>query len=590
MSPLDWLDHRTGYRAFLRDALYEAVPGGARWRYVWGSTLTFAIVVQFITGIILWAHYSPSAITAWESVYYIQEQMTGGWFLRGVHHFTAQLMVPLLVLHLLQVLIDGAYKAPREINYWFGLGLLLLTLGLSLTGYLLPWDQKGYWATKVATNLLGGVPVVGEWLQRSVVGGDQFGHLTLTRFFALHAGVLPAVLILFIALHVYLFRRHGLTPKLPLKRRDAHFWPDQVLCDSVACLAVIAAAAGLTVWFRGSELGAPANPGELYPGRPDWYFMFLFQFLKYFPGGAEVWGAYIIPGAVFLFLALMPFLGNWRAGHVLNLAFIFAGLAGFGVLTSLAYIDDSRNPGFKAGVHRSHLDAVRAKELARKAGGIPPSGALAMLRDDPQTQGPRIFAAQCASCHPYGGHDGMGGPLAEKPSAADLEGFGSREWLRAFLDPAQIETTKFWGETAFVKPPEGKNKSKMVKAVTEDIAEYSAEEKAQLEKTIIALSAEARLPSQRERDAADAALIEAGVQHFDELGCVDCHKFRGKGSGSGPDLTGWASRQWLVRFLHNPAHEDFYGKRNDRMPPLGERGELSPRELEMVAMWLRGEN
>jgi ubiquinol-cytochrome c reductase cytochrome b subunit len=374
-----------------------------------------------------------------------------------------------------------------------------------------------------------------------------------------------------------------------LKRRDAHFWPDQVLCDSVACLAVIAAASGLTVWFRGSELGAPANPGELYPGRPDWYFMFLFQFLKYFPGGAEVWGAYIIPGAVFLFLALMPLLGNWRVGHVVNLTFIFAGLVAFGVLTSLAYIDDSRNPGFKAGVHRAHLDAVRAKELARKAGGIPPSGALAMLRDDPQTQGPRIFAAHCASCHPFGGHDGMGGPLAEKPSAADLEGFGSREWLRAFLDPAQIETTKFWGETAFVKPPEGKNKSKMVKAVTEDIAAYSAEEKAQLEKTIMALSAEARLPSQRERDAADAALIEAGAQHFDELGCADCHKFRGKGSGSGPDLTGWASRQWLARFLHNPAHEDFYGKRNDRMPPLGERGELSARELEMVAMWLRGE-
>ena len=395
----DWLDHRTGYRGFIHDALYEAVPGGARWRYVWGSTLTFAIVVQFITGIILWAHYSPSAITAWESVYYIQEEMTGGWLLRGIHHFTAQLMVPLLVLHLLQVLIDGAYKAPREINYWFGLGLLLLTLGLSLTGYLLPWDQKGYWATKVATNLLGGVPVVGEWLQRSVVGGDQFGHLTLTRFFALHAGFLPAVLILFIAVHVYLFRRHGLTPKRPLKGRDAHFWPDQVLCDSVACLAVMAAATGLTIWFRGSELGAPANPGELYPGRPDWYFMFLFQFLKYFPGGAEVWGAYIIPGAVFLLLALMPFLGNWRLGHFVNLAFIFAGLVAFGVLTSLAYIDDSRNPGFKAGVHRSNLDAVRAKELAHKAGGIPPAGALAMLRDDPPTQGPRIFAAHCASCH-----------------------------------------------------------------------------------------------------------------------------------------------------------------------------------------------
>jgi ubiquinol-cytochrome c reductase cytochrome b subunit len=589
MSLSDWLDHRTGFRRFVHEALYERVPGGARWRYVWGSALTFAIVVQFITGIILWAHYSPSAITAWESVYYIQEEMRGGWLLRGLHHFTAQLMVPLLVLHLLQVMVDGAYKAPREVNYWFGLGLLLLTLALSLTGYLLPWDQKGYWATKVATNLLGGVPVVGEWCQRAVIGGDDFGHHTLTRFFALHAGALPAALVLFISVHVYLFRRHGLTAKLPLQKPDAHFWPDQVLCDCVASLAVLVAALGLTIWFRGSELGAPANPGELYPGRPDWYFMFLFQFLKYFPGGTEVWGAYIIPGCVFLLLGLMPLLGRWRIGHVVNNSFIFAGLLGFGVLTGLAYFEDGHNAGFKAGVHRSELDAERAKELAKTAGGIPPAGALALLRDDPRTQGPRIFAARCASCHAYAGHDGMGAPLTENPSAADLAGFGSREWLRGFLDPQQIETAKFWGGTAFVHPAADKAKSKMVKAVTEDIAAYGPEEKAQLEKTIIALSAEAQLLSQVESDAADAEVITAGRQHLEDLGCIDCHRFRGKGSKSAPDLSGWASRRWLAQFLHNPMHEDFYGKRNDRMPALGERGDLNPRELEMLALWLRGE-
>jgi ubiquinol-cytochrome c reductase cytochrome b subunit len=352
---------------------------------------------------------------------------------------------------------------------------------------------------------------------------------------------------------------------------------------------VLAAALGLTWWFRGAELGAPANPGELYPGRPDWYFMFLFQFLKYFPGGSEVWGAYIIPGAVFLFLALMPFIGHWRLGHVVNGSFIFAGLLGFGVLTTLAYYEDSKNEGFNLGVQQSDTDAERVKTLAKAAGGIPPEGALALLRDDPRTQAPRIFASRCASCHPYGGHNGMGAPLAEKSSAADLLGFGSREWLRGFLDPKQIETAKFWGDTAFVHPPTGKGKSKMVKTVVEDIAAYSEEEKAQLEKTIIALSAEAQLPSQAERDAADADAITAGRQHFEDLGCSDCHKFRGQGSGSGPDLTGWASRRWLAQFLHNPMHEDFYGKRNDRMPALGEKGDLTPRQLEMLAMWMRGE-
>src|SRR5882757_4043878 len=157
---LDWFDERTGFRGFVHEALYERIPGGARWRYVWGSTLVFAFFVQVVTGIFLWMMYSPSAQTAWESVYYIQNQTQFGWLLRGVHHFMSQAMVVLLAIHLLQVIVDGAYRAPREVNFWLGLVLMMIVLGLSLTGYLLPWDQKGYWATRVATNLLSIVPVV----------------------------------------------------------------------------------------------------------------------------------------------------------------------------------------------------------------------------------------------------------------------------------------------------------------------------------------------------------------------------------------------------------------------------------------------
>ena len=123
-AAVNWLEHRTGCGKILHAALYENVPGGARWRYVWGSTLTFAIVVQFITGVFLWMAYSPSSQTAWESVYYIQDVMTGGWLLRGLHHYTAHVMIILLALHLMQVVIDGAYKAPREVNFWFGVVLL----------------------------------------------------------------------------------------------------------------------------------------------------------------------------------------------------------------------------------------------------------------------------------------------------------------------------------------------------------------------------------------------------------------------------------------------------------------------------------
>ena len=250
---MDWIDDRSGIRALINEALYEKVPGGARWRYVWGSCLTFVFFTQVVTGTLLWMFYSPSAQTAWESVYYLQYHVAGGWFLRGVHHYMAQAMIVLLVLHLMQVVIDGAYKAPRELNFWFGILMLGVTLALSLTGYLLPWDQKGYWATAVATNLVAEVPLIGPALQKIVVGGVEYGHHTLTRFFALHAGVLPASLVALVVGHIYLFRKHGIHVKEPRPKRDSYFWPDQVLKDAIACLAVLLAVVILTIYFQRDE-------------------------------------------------------------------------------------------------------------------------------------------------------------------------------------------------------------------------------------------------------------------------------------------------------------------------------------------------
>src|SRR5262245_58701244 len=188
----DWFHHRTNYRHLMERTLYEPVPGGSRWIYVTGSMLVCAFVTQVVTGMFLWMWYSPGSQNAWESVYYIQHEVQGGWLLRGVHHYMAQAMVILLPLHLLQVVLCRAYVAPRESNYWLGLVLMQIVLALGLTGYLLPWDQKGYWATKVATELMSLVPAGGV-IQKLVVGGTEYGHATLTRFFALHAGVLPSL-------------------------------------------------------------------------------------------------------------------------------------------------------------------------------------------------------------------------------------------------------------------------------------------------------------------------------------------------------------------------------------------------------------
>jgi ubiquinol-cytochrome c reductase cytochrome b subunit len=588
----DWADQRTGCRKLVHEALYENVPGGARWRYVWGSTLTFTLAVQFITGIFLWMAYSPSSQTAWESVFYIQDEMHGGWLLRGLHHYTAHVMIVLLALHLMQVVIDGAYKAPREVNFWFGLLLLQLVLGLALTGYLLPWDQKGYWATKVATNLMAIVPVLGAGLQKIVIGGPEYGHHTLTRFFALHAGVLPASITALVIGHVYLFRRHGLTAKEPRQRPDAAFWPDQVLRDAVACLAVLATVLFLILRHRlfsahgalGPELGAPADPSEPYSAaRPEWYFLFLFEFLKFFPGGTEVWGAIIIPGIVMAVLFLMPFLGQWKLGHRFNVGLLVCLLLGAGFLTYLALAEDRHNENYHLAVRAAEQESDRVRELAQSPAGIPSSGAVTLLRNDPLTQGPKLFAQKCAGCHRFDGHDGTGVVPKDPESASDLKGFASREWLAGLLNPNRISTTNYFGATKF-------HDGKMARFVKKDIAGYTPEQKEKLRKVIAAVSAEAQLKPQLAADQRDAALIEQGralIQN--EMRCTECHQFhKADEDATAPDLTGYGSRKWLINFINNSAHPNFYGERNDRMPAFGNDQILSEQAIGLLADWLRG--
>lgn len=584
-AALDWLDNRTGYKKLVHEALFENVPGGARWRYVWGSTLVFCFMVQIFTGTALWLAYSPSSQTAWESVYFIQYEMWGGWFLRGVHHYTAQAMTLLLAIHLMQVVIDGAYKAPREFNFWSGIVLFCLTLGLSLTGYLLPWDQKGYWATKVATNIAAITPFIGPELQKLVVGGADYGHHTLTRFFALHAGIIPGAIIAFIVGHIYFFRKHGITPKEPRRRPDAAFWPDQVLRDAVACLAVLAVVLFLVIRTRGAELGAPADPSEQFSAaRPEWYFLFLFEFLKYFPGGTEVWGAIVLPGLAMAFLAAMPFVGKWKLGHRFNLGFLWVMIAGAGLLTWWALDEDRKNPDYARAVASAHADSKRVIELAKGPDGIPVAGAVTLLRNDPLTQGPKLFAKNCASCHRYDGHDGLHGKPKDEISAPDLKGFASREWLTGLLDPKRVDSPHYFGGTKF------KN-GKMAKYVKEDIESFGDDEKKELTAAIAALSAEARLKSQKAIDQRDEALIARGTESLigSTLGCMECHKFHDEGEESGPNLTGYGSREWLLAFIANPEHERFYGERNDRMPKFGEEKILTPQELSLVVDWLRGE-
>ncbi len=291
----------------------------------------------------------------------------------------------------------------------------------------------------------------------------------------------------------------------------------------------------------------------------------------------------MIPTVVFLVVAAMPWIGRWRLGARFNAAFMLGLALGAVTLGVLAWREDRANAQYPAAVRAAREAGARARALA--AGGIPPAGALELVRTDPWLQGPKLFARHCAGCHRYDGHDGMGGIPADPPSAADLKGFASREWLAGLLDPARVATAHYFGGTRFAQ-------GRMVRFVQRDVAGFNEAQRAALAKVIAAVSAEAALPAQAEADARDAELIAEGrdLIRTREMKCTGCHQFRQPDEDAiAPDLTGYGSRAWLMDFLRDPAHARFYGRRNDRMPRFGVEELLSESELGLLADWLRGE-
>src|SRR3984957_13242359 len=221
-SKLDnWLDERTGIDSILHETLDEPIPGGANWAYIFGSGLLFLFVSQVITGVFLALYYVPSSDHAHTVVSYIVKVVASGSFIRSIHAYGSSGIIILLLLHVGQTVLYGSYKGRRELLWLSGCILMALMLGMAFTGYLLPWDEKAYFATAVGTNLVAEVPWIGPPLQKLVRGGDQMGTLTLSRFFVLHVFILPGMLIAFIAGHVFFFRKAGAagqSKKIPLLR------------------------------------------------------------------------------------------------------------------------------------------------------------------------------------------------------------------------------------------------------------------------------------------------------------------------------------------------------------------------------------
>jgi ubiquinol-cytochrome c reductase cytochrome b subunit len=340
----DWLDHRTGFRTIRRYLLDEPLPAGTGWWFTLGSLLLFGLGIQVVTGIALALYYAPTPDHAWDSVRYITTDVRGGSFLRGLHHWGASLVVVAALLHLVRVVLFGSYRRPREVNWVVGLLLLLVILAFGLTGYLLPWDQRAYWATVVTVNVSKLTPLLGEWIAQLLMGGPQIGALTLTRWYAAHVLILPVVLLGLVVLHLYLMRRHGISGPLRFRPGPARpFFPYQAFRDVTVSLAAGLVLAWLA-WMGAPALEPPADPTSSdYTPRPEWYFLGLFELLKYFPGRWEIVGAVVIPGLVFTGLVLLPWLDRsgsrkWRGRRVVLATFV-GGLAAATALTVRGAMD-----------------------------------------------------------------------------------------------------------------------------------------------------------------------------------------------------------------------------------------------------------
>jgi ubiquinol-cytochrome c reductase cytochrome b subunit len=431
-------DRRKRVDSLLRTALDEPIPGGASLAYVFGSGLLFLFLSQLITGMFLVLYYVPTADHAHTTIAYITKEVTSGSFIRSIHAYGSSAIIIVLLLHVTQTFLYGSYKGRRKLLWLAGCVLFALMLGMSFTGYLLPWDQKAYFATTVGTNILTYIPFVGNSLKSLLRGGTEMGTLTLSRFFVLHVLLIPAFIFTFVAIHVFLFRKAGAAGPIQgepeeLKQSTEMFYPKQVLFDIAFALLIIIGL-GLLAHYSPVELGPKANPADTqYVPRPEWYYIPVFQWLKYWESGLAVVGILVIPAFIALLFVGLPFLDRrperrpWKRPVAVTIyAFIFIGL---GALGAISHRNDLRDPAIAPQLAKQRADvaAFMQKPFEPELAGPSLVAALVALTNPEAAKGKKVFDQEgCAECH---GDDLAGtsaGPtligVADKYDSVKLEG------------------------------------------------------------------------------------------------------------------------------------------------------------------------
>ncbi|HET9621523.1 MAG TPA: cytochrome b N-terminal domain-containing protein [Kofleriaceae bacterium] len=562
--PARWAERARAYlgaRGVSRGDTPAMLPDGASFARVFGAVLVFLFAVEAITGVGLAAFYAPSSTDAWASVTYVQDQVSLGWLVRGLHFHAASAIVIVAGAHLLQTAIVGAYKKPRELVWWLGILLLMLTLAWAVTGYVLRWDQAGFWANKVEVGIAAATPVIGAWIKSLALGGNDYGNLTLTRFYALHVLILPVIVIGLIALHIQLSRAVGATPISSAPAAPEPRWPAQSARDAIAIALVFAILLVYVIQAGGADLAAPADPSSAYDARPLWYFRWLFE-IRELAGSAEKLAALATPAIVAGALVALPLVdrGPSRAPRerVAFIGGVVGLLAVIGGLTAASLAGD----GGDAELAKREAQAAKRAALARKLAkdnGVPATGGTDVFLTSPMARGRMVFEAQCASCHAADSKERKGPVIGP--------GHGDRAWLKHMIvDPSN---DALWGRTKLAKS----------QSAMKPFAELAADE--------LAAVVELMYGETGAKDV-DQARAKRGKDVF-EKACSDCHALDEDTAGaSGPGLAGIGSRTFYFNFMGNPMSPLHMGKDNSEMPRFDH--DLSVTERDAVAeylVWLR---
>ncbi len=597
-NPLaDWFEARTGFLAAWADATTPPRSLAGRWRYVSASAFGATLLVEFVTGFFLMTTYSPSSTTAWGSVFYIDRVMDLGWFVRGLHRYATAALVTLSGLHLLLTLLGRAYRSPRETTWWLGVAILLLTMILGVTGNILPWDQRGYWAAQVETTIAGTAPGLGPSVQRLAVGGPELGNLTLTRIYSLHVAALPLALGLAVWGRSRLSRRAERLADGPDPRpANDGSWARNLFPSFLASSLVVGLLAVLTHHWHGFPLDAPANPSGNYPARPEWYFLWLFELRHAFPASLEFLATIVTPTALLVVFLGLPLLDRWLPGrlvHFLACGAVFGTAAVAGALSFQSLFNDNKDGSFQVARNQADRERQRVTQLA-ETDGVPPDGASYLLARDPLTRGQLVAETKCLSCHilsPHAGAHPKALATTTPQSAPDLAGFGSYRWIRGLLENPQSDTyfgkvpacdgMQTWKEQSKLTPTQLDEVSRFVAAFADIDADTGPADWA----------------------ARPVVRDHAGRKWFFKKGeCADCHSLDGVGSlavngtdaRSGymqpaPDLFGWGSVAWTTRMIRKPGARHLYGYLAEEQAMPGFADQLTPEGIFALVRYLKGD-